>query len=45
MVTSLYMCVTLMMLRVYLHVFHTGVNPSYVMHWSIKGGVTFINTK
>lgn len=26
-------------------VFHTGVNPSYVMHWSIKGGVTFINTK
>lgn len=28
MVTSLYMCVIVMMLRVYLHVFHTGVNPS-----------------
>lgn len=36
MVTSLYMCVIVMMLRVYLHVFHTGVNPSYVMHWSIN---------
>lgn len=31
-----------MMLRVYLRVLHTGVNPSYVMHWSINGGVTYI---